>query len=351
MRCLFVLAIAALAYYRGSAQDGTLTLPTWMAQLIGEERASARTFHVWDNKRDEWAQEGPKWNRFIGSYVAVLENTDTIQDRFRESLEVHGWQDRERTVVLFHDLGVEWWHTAYMVDLEADILVMALARRGWRRLYVDRLSSSMDDRMEVTTTRVQERRIGRNRSILDRRCKDCVGRWWWMDHREEDRYCVDKSLASPFHDMSTWALWDLNPMGYWFARPTFRIGKMPLHWEEGNASMRITALSIGEQPLPTIVLTHFEIDNVDPKAPPRPQVQLVPEEDLLPEDNVRDAQSVYPRPVFMTGNKDLLAYIDQNMRYPEAEKAAGIQGKVHLEFIVEADGRITEVSVRFGRDQ
>jgi protein TonB len=41
----------------------------------------------------------------------------------------------------------------------------------------------------------------------------------------------------------------------------------------------------------------------------------------------------------------LYAYIEKNLKYPEAAKEANIEGKVAIEFIIEKDGSITNIKV------
>lgn len=50
-------------------------------------------------------------------------------------------------------------------------------------------------------------------------------------------------------------------------------------------------------------------------------------------------------PEFPGGMKAMYAFIEKNLVYPEAAKAAGIAGKVYVSFIVEKDGSITNVKI------
>jgi protein TonB len=63
-----------------------------------------------------------------------------------------------------------------------------------------------------------------------------------------------------------------------------------------------------------------------------------------------DSSTVYDFPEKMAkfpGEADAFdAYLRKNMVYPPKLKAAGIQGKVYVQFIVEKDGSITNVKVR-----
>ena len=53
-------------------------------------------------------------------------------------------------------------------------------------------------------------------------------------------------------------------------------------------------------------------------------------------------------PEFPGGDKAMFKYLSDNLYYPKQAREAGIQGRVLVGFVVEADGRITEVkTVRF----
>ena len=41
-------------------------------------------------------------------------------------------------------------------------------------------------------------------------------------------------------------------------------------------------------------------------------------------------------------------YISENLRYPEQAKADGIAGRVHVSFVIEKDGSVTDVEVKRG---
>ena len=53
-------------------------------------------------------------------------------------------------------------------------------------------------------------------------------------------------------------------------------------------------------------------------------------------------------PEFPGGDKAMFKYLSDNLSYPKQAREAGIQGKVMVGFVVEADGSITEVkTIRF----
>ncbi len=53
-------------------------------------------------------------------------------------------------------------------------------------------------------------------------------------------------------------------------------------------------------------------------------------------------------PEFPGGDEAMFKYLSDNLSYPKQAREAGIQGKVMVGFVVEADGSITEVkTIRF----
>ena len=49
-------------------------------------------------------------------------------------------------------------------------------------------------------------------------------------------------------------------------------------------------------------------------------------------------------PEFPGGRDSLVSFLINNLKYPEQDRADGKEGKVYLSFIVEKDGRVTEVT-------
>lgn len=52
------------------------------------------------------------------------------------------------------------------------------------------------------------------------------------------------------------------------------------------------------------------------------------------------------QPQFVDGQEGLVAFISENMIYPQHAKDNNIEGTSYIEFIVKANGEITEVSVK-----
>jgi len=53
-------------------------------------------------------------------------------------------------------------------------------------------------------------------------------------------------------------------------------------------------------------------------------------------------------PEFPGGDYEVKKYLKKNINYPEEAKQQGIQGTVYVTFIVETDGKITEVRILRG---
>ena len=53
-------------------------------------------------------------------------------------------------------------------------------------------------------------------------------------------------------------------------------------------------------------------------------------------------------PEFPGGMGEMMKYLSMNVRYPEAAQKAGLQGRVVVQFVVEADGSISNANVQRG---
>ncbi len=53
-------------------------------------------------------------------------------------------------------------------------------------------------------------------------------------------------------------------------------------------------------------------------------------------------------PMFPGGQTEMYKFLKKNIKYPEAEKKAGIQGVVRIRFSVQTDGRLTGVKIMKG---
>ena len=69
------------------------------------------------------------------------------------------------------------------------------------------------------------------------------------------------------------------------------------------------------------------------------------------EEEAIPCQLVEVKPSFMGGDEEVFArWVNERLRYPEAAKANRIQGRVWLQFVVGADGKVSDVKVFRGVD-
>jgi protein TonB len=64
-----------------------------------------------------------------------------------------------------------------------------------------------------------------------------------------------------------------------------------------------------------------------------------------PVETVHEMFDVNVPPTFGSGEKDLLAYLAGNIRYPELARENGIEGVVVLTFVVDKDGQVRDVKI------
>lgn len=82
-------------------------------------------------------------------------------------------------------------------------------------------------------------------------------------------------------------------------------------------------------------------------------VQVIPE---IPEDPVTEMTPeprvfVEEMPQYPGGDTELLRYIGSNLEYPSEAIANGVQGKVFIKFVVNADGTVGRIEVMRGVDE
>jgi protein TonB len=83
--------------------------------------------------------------------------------------------------------------------------------------------------------------------------------------------------------------------------------------------------------------TTQEGQNIDAPPPPPPV-----------EEEIFDLAAVQEQPEFPGGMEEMYKYLGRLQKYPDMEADAGIQGKVYVEFVVEKDGRVTDVKLKKG---
>ncbi|MBK8612621.1 MAG: TonB family protein [Flavobacteriales bacterium] len=83
--------------------------------------------------------------------------------------------------------------------------------------------------------------------------------------------------------------------------------------------------------------TNQEGQNIDAPPPPPPV-----------EEETFDLAAVQEQPEFPGGMEKMYEFLGKLQKYPDMEADAGIQGKVYVEFVVEKDGKISDVKLKKG---
>ena len=82
-------------------------------------------------------------------------------------------------------------------------------------------------------------------------------------------------------------------------------------------------------------------DDKPAEAPPATKVIETPAEQPI-------QVFVQEMPVFPGGEAEMYKYLAANLKYPPEAREIGIQGKVYIEFVIEADGSVSHVTVKRG---
>ena len=77
------------------------------------------------------------------------------------------------------------------------------------------------------------------------------------------------------------------------------------------------------------------------------EVDSICEIDQVPanDDPEKVFQVVEVQPEFPGGQQEMMKYLRSTLKYPEAAKAAGVEGKAFVQFVVKADGSISDVEI------
>lgn len=98
-----------------------------------------------------------------------------------------------------------------------------------------------------------------------------------------------------------------------------------------------------------IVEDDVEIEDeveIDSEADEDTEIKIMEVEEEVYEDEIFTV--VEQMPEFPGGTQALYKYIQENVKYPQVAKEAGIQGTVYLSFVVEKDGNITDIKILRG---
>jgi len=108
------------------------------------------------------------------------------------------------------------------------------------------------------------------------------------------------------------------------------------------SNLRIVRTGSGQvtQPQTEVPVHPSSTASTSPRTSAKAQLQMGEE--------IYDLAAVQQQPEFPGGMEKMYEFLGRSQRYPDAEADAGIQGKVYVEFVVERDGRITEVKTKRG---
>jgi len=106
-------------------------------------------------------------------------------------------------------------------------------------------------------------------------------------------------------------------------------------------------------PAPTTVLEIVddkedivEVEQIDMDIKEDTKVEIVVREEVVDEEQIFTI--VEEMPTFPGGEAELFKYLAKNTKYPPMAADAGISGVVHVSFVVDRDGKITDVKVLRG---
>ncbi|MCD4789197.1 MAG: energy transducer TonB [Bacteroidales bacterium] len=101
-----------------------------------------------------------------------------------------------------------------------------------------------------------------------------------------------------------------------------------------------------------IVEDDIEIEDeieIDVEADQETEVQeYVPVEEDEEEGEAQIFTVVEAMPTFPGGDVARIKYLNENIKYPQMARESGIQGRVFVTFVVEKDGRVTDVKIMRG---
>lgn len=332
-----------------------LKLPSWMTKPIGAERVKKATFYGSDTHHAEWVEKKRRSHVFIGAYKMEMAILDSLG---KETIggTVDGWQDSTRAIITFRIESAGMY--TYMADLQADVAVVAYSVPDIaEHLYAERISQLVSGEgvgmfeQALYMEHFADSATGKTMILLGRKCEERVFR-----NIRSGSYWVDASLPSPFAGMGRWLPLHETPFTV-FAPLSLHGNSMPMKWEKENIVFRMTSVAAGTQPRPPVDLTKYPIQEEDP-APAAQEGAIqneIAEMDISdvsapppPDAEVEVFTIVEEMPQFPGGEEKLKAFLRSNVSYPQMEKEAGVQGKVYVAFVVEADGSITRVELRRG---
>ena len=117
-----------------------------------------------------------------------------------------------------------------------------------------------------------------------------------------------------------------------------------------NGWIRLSYLAL----IPVLAILVYACNPTKKSKTPEPEPQPAAAE-VQDVQDVQDVQKTIPfqlveqKPTFQGGDANQFArYVNEHLIYPESAKAAGIQGRVTLQFVVDTDGSMSDVKVLRG---
>lgn len=128
--------------------------------------------------------------------------------------------------------------------------------------------------------------------------------------------------------------WDMQPL-----MPEKEIAKPTIKYTENQKKSEI--IEIVEKLVEPIL---------EPPHAPVTEITFDPDKYYVPEIVVEEKihTIVGEMPEFIGGVKQLFKYLGENLNYPRREREAGIQGTVHLQFVIGKKGEIKNIAVLRG---
>jgi len=133
---------------------------------------------------------------------------------------------------------------------------------------------------------------------------------------------------------------------------------------------------VDDTPEEIVPITEQKVKPPPPKPPPQVTIINVVKDDVEVEDDIEidvdmdddtemdayvpvvdDEEEVVEEQIFLVveempsfpgGEKEMYRYIGKNIEYPRMAKESGISGRVFVTFVVEKDGRVTDVKILRG---
>lgn len=106
-------------------------------------------------------------------------------------------------------------------------------------------------------------------------------------------------------------------------------------------------------PMVAMVLVLFACGNASKKQGDSSNSDTVTKAPEKPQgtDSVYNFEAVEKQPVFGNSDDALVQYIAGNVKYPVEAKEKGIQGKVFVSFVIDENGKVTNVAIKQGANE